>query len=157
MTLSARRRGRIVDLVPGAIAHQVLEYLGGFLSAECRQATHGDGVYPPITPPRALSGGQDRLGRDNSPVLVLEFHPATLVYSGHNPDHLIGLLASYGYVFYPHRRLQCAHARPIHERDRREARTHRAIPGPAALATAATFGLGPDLLEDLHLRSPSVT
>jgi FkbM family methyltransferase len=49
----------------------------------------------------ALRGGRDLFAGDESPVLVLEFHPSTLAYSGHSPDDLIGLPASYGYAFYP--------------------------------------------------------
>jgi FkbM family methyltransferase len=49
----------------------------------------------------ALRGGPKLLSGDNSPVLVLEFHPSTLAYGGHSPDDLLGLLASYGYAFYP--------------------------------------------------------
>jgi len=49
----------------------------------------------------ALRGAPGLLSGDESPVLVLEFHPKTLAYSGHSPDDMLGLLASYGYAFYP--------------------------------------------------------
>jgi FkbM family methyltransferase len=49
----------------------------------------------------ALRGARDLLTGDDSPVLVLEFHPTTLGYSGHSPDDLLGLLNSNGYAFYP--------------------------------------------------------
>ena len=41
----------------------------------------------------ALRGARDLLSGDDSPVLVLEFHPTTLAYSGHSPDDMLGLLA----------------------------------------------------------------
>ena len=49
----------------------------------------------------ALRGGPGLLSGDDSPVLVMEFHPKTLAYSGHRPDDMLELLASYGYAFYP--------------------------------------------------------
>ena len=49
----------------------------------------------------ALGGARDLLSGDDSPVLVLEFHPTTLSYSGHSPEDMLGLLNSYGYAFYP--------------------------------------------------------
>jgi hypothetical protein len=49
----------------------------------------------------ALCCGRDLFAGAESPVLVLEFHPSTLAFSGHSPDDLIGLLASSGYAFYP--------------------------------------------------------
>ena len=49
----------------------------------------------------AFRGARDLLSSEDSPVLVLEFHPTTLRYSGHSPDDMLGLLNSYGYAFYP--------------------------------------------------------
>ena len=49
----------------------------------------------------AFHGAPDLLSGDDSPVLVLELHPKTLEYSGHRPDDMLGLLASYGYAYYP--------------------------------------------------------
>ncbi len=49
----------------------------------------------------ALRGAPGLLSGDESPVLVLEFHPKTLAFSGHTPDDLLGLLNSHGYAFYP--------------------------------------------------------
>ena len=49
----------------------------------------------------ALLGARELLSHDESPVLVLEFHPSTLAYGGHCPDDMLGLLASHGYAFFP--------------------------------------------------------
>jgi FkbM family methyltransferase len=49
----------------------------------------------------ALRGARNLLSGADAPVLVLEFHPTTLAYSGHSPDDMLGLLDSYGYAFYP--------------------------------------------------------
>jgi FkbM family methyltransferase len=49
----------------------------------------------------ALLGAAELLSRDESPVLVLEFHPSTLAYGGRCPDDMLGLLASHGYAFFP--------------------------------------------------------
>ncbi len=50
---------------------------------------------------QALRGADTLLTGADPPVLVLELNPKTLAYSGHTPDDLLGLLAFYGYTFYP--------------------------------------------------------
>ena len=50
---------------------------------------------------QALRGGAALLAGVDAPVLVLELNPKTLAYGGHRPDDLLGMLASYGYAFYP--------------------------------------------------------
>ena len=46
-------------------------------------------------------GARKLLSHNESPVLVLEFHPSTLAYGGHCPDDMLGLLSSHGYGFFP--------------------------------------------------------
>ncbi len=50
---------------------------------------------------QALRGARTLFTGADSPVLVLELNPKTLEYGSHTPDDLLGLLASYGYAFYP--------------------------------------------------------
>ena len=50
---------------------------------------------------KALHGATGLLTAGDSPVLVLELNPLTLMYTGHSPDDLLRLLGSYGYAFYP--------------------------------------------------------
>jgi FkbM family methyltransferase len=50
---------------------------------------------------KALRGARGLLTAGDSPILVLELNPLTLMYTGHSPDDLLGLLGSYGYAFYP--------------------------------------------------------
>ncbi|MBV8076434.1 MAG: FkbM family methyltransferase [Planctomycetaceae bacterium] len=49
----------------------------------------------------ALRGARALLSAEESPVIVMEVNPRALAFGGSDAGELLGLLASYGYDFFP--------------------------------------------------------